>query len=61
MIFQLKPVAAEPKRTVRKINRDKSPTPVPPANAAAAAAAAAPEKTAAATGGQRNSRISASM
>ncbi|KAF8365932.1 hypothetical protein PRIPAC_83761 [Pristionchus pacificus] len=46
---ELKPVAAEPKRTVRKINRDKSPTPVPPANAAAAVAAA-PEKTTAASG-----------
>ncbi|GMT29166.1 hypothetical protein PFISCL1PPCAC_20463 [Pristionchus fissidentatus] len=45
---ELKPVPAEPKRTVRKINRDKSPTPVPPALAAAAAGAAASEKTTAA-------------
>ncbi|GMR54343.1 hypothetical protein PMAYCL1PPCAC_24538, partial [Pristionchus mayeri] len=44
---ELKPAPAEPKRTVRKINRDKSPTPVPPANAAAAAAAAGAKPAAA--------------
>ncbi|GMT01327.1 hypothetical protein PENTCL1PPCAC_23501 [Pristionchus entomophagus] len=45
---ELKPAPAEPKRTVRKINRDKSPTPVPPANAAAAPAAAGEKTTPAA-------------